>query len=171
MPSNNNETLEALIEHEWPKLRRFFRTKVADADALDLVQNTMLAYISGRPTPGTERAYLWGIARKQVLKHYEKHRHGGDPFNSSEHGVPDVGPSLSSKIDRREHIVAALIKLPADYQMAVELRYGEGLELQEVADALEVSLATVKRYLDHAMTTLREEFRDAGTVAESYRKL
>ncbi|MBK8219368.1 MAG: sigma-70 family RNA polymerase sigma factor [Myxococcales bacterium] len=75
MTTTREQELERLIRDEWPKLRRFFHTKVPEADVLDLVQATMLAFVEGRTraTSGP-RAYLWGIARLQVLKHYEKHR-------------------------------------------------------------------------------------------------
>ena len=171
MAIDRDAILQRLIKAEWPKLRRFFRTKVAEGDVLDLVQNTMLAYVDGSPERGKERQYLWGIARKQVLKHYEKHRRETEAFDSSVHRATDVGPSLSSKLDRRNRVVAALLTLPADQQMAVELRHGEDLKLEEVAEALGVSLATVKRYLAAAEDTLRAQLGDLAAVIEGYAKL
>lgn len=44
----------------------------------------------------------------------------------------------------------ALAKLPEHGQLCITLRYVEGLELAEVAQALDVSLATVKRHLHRA---------------------
>ncbi|MCY0989484.1 hypothetical protein OV203_20255 [Nannocystis sp. ILAH1] len=44
---------------------------------------------------------------------------------------------------------------PLEQQLAFELRHGEDLQLEEVARAMEVSLATVKRYLKSALETLR----------------
>lgn len=173
MKTTRDATLERLIKHEWPKLRRFFRTKVAEGDVLDLVQNTMLAYVEGGgpSEPGKERQYLWGIARKQVLKHYEKHRRETQPFDSTVHTAMDLGPSLSSKLDLRNRMVAALLTLPADQQMAIELRHGEDLKLEEVAAALDVSLATAKRYLAAAEDKMRAALGDLGAVAEGYAKL
>ena len=136
MTTTTNRVLEDLIRNEWPKLRRFFRTKVADADVLDLVQQTMLAFVEGRSraTSG-ERAYLWGIARFQVLKHYEKHR-ASTPFDSTLHTAMELGPSLSSRLDGRTRLLRALHTLPVDHQMAFELRHGEELPLEEVAAAI-----------------------------------
>jgi RNA polymerase sigma factor (sigma-70 family) len=171
MTTNRDATLQGLIQHEWPKLRRFFRTKVADGDVLDLVQNTMLAYVEGHPEPGCERQYLWGIARKQVLKHYAKFRGENEPFDSTVHRATDVGPTLSSRLDRRNQVVNALLTLPADQQMAIELRYCEGLQLEEVAASLDVSLATVKRYLSAAEERLRVQIGGVHAIADGYRKL
>lgn len=157
--THRHTILEQLIESEWPKLRRFFRTKVPDADVMDLVQNTMLAFVSGElRSPEKARAYLWGIARFQVLKHYQKNRRGSEPFDSTVHTAMDLGPSLSSRLDRRDKLIRACQEMPVDHQMAFELRYGEGLSLEEVAVALRVSLATAKRYIAAAQVRLRHEF-------------
>ena len=172
MNQNRDAILEQLIREEWPKLRRFLRTKVPEADVLDLVQATMLAFVEGRAraTAG-ERAYLWGIVRLQVLKHYEKHRRETQPFDSSIHTAMDLGPSLSSKLDSRNRLIAALHTLPVDQQMAIELRHGEGLKLEEVAEALDVSLATAKRYLGAAEEKMRAELGSTEAVADGYAKL
>ena len=173
MSSPRDVILEQLIREEWPRLRRFFRTKVPDGDVLDLVQSTMLAYVQGAPrSDATARAYLWGIARFQVLKYYEKHRRKSDVFDSAIHTAHDLGPSLSSKLDNRNRLMAALHSLPVDQQMAVELRHGEELQLQEVADAIGVSLATVKRYLSAAEEKLRTVLgSDSDSVRDAYTKL
>lgn len=171
MTTSRDALLEQLIRDEWPRLRRFFRTKVPDADVLDLVQATMLAFVEGRTrATASERAYLWGIARLQVLKHYDKHR-SSTPFDSTVHTAMDLGPSLSSRLDGRTQLLRALHKLPADHQMAIELRYGEDLKLEEVAAALDVSLATAKRYLNAAEEKLRSELGDVDAIAEGYSKL
>ena len=165
--------LEKLIKHEWPKLRRFFRTMVPERDVLDLVQGTMLAYIeSGGPRePGKEHAYLWGIARRQVLKFYEKHRRPTLGFDSTLHTVTDLDPSLSNRLDKHSRLVDALQLLPTDQQIAIKLRHGEDLKLEEVADALDVSLATVKRYLSAAEERLRATLGSIEGIPEEYRNL
>lgn len=155
MITNNDAILNDLINSEWPKLRRFFRTKVPDADVLDLAQSTLLAFVEGRErATSSQRAYLWGIARFQVLKHYDRHR-STVAFDSALHTVMELGPSLSSRLDGHNRLLQALHTLPVDHQMAFELRHGEELSLEEVAEALGVSLATTKRYLAAALEKLR----------------
>lgn len=172
MTNPRDALLDTLITQEWPRLRRFFRTKVPEADVLDLAQNTLLAYAEAGPRdPSSARAYLWGIARKQVLKHYDKHRRPNTPFDSTMHTAMDLGPSLSSRLDNRNRLVAALQRLPADQQMAIELRYGEELKLEEVAEALDVSLATAKRYLSAAQEALRADLGGIDTLTEAYAKM
>ncbi len=171
MNSERDRVLEALIREQLPGLSRFFRTKVPDADLLDVVQQTMLGFVEARErAQGDERAYLWGIARKQVLKLYERRR-PSLPFDSSLHTAMDLGPTLSSRLDRRTQLLRALHELPLDHQMAFELRHGEELALEDVARALDVSLATTKRYLAAAQTKLRELLGDEMRALDDYRSL
>jgi RNA polymerase sigma factor (sigma-70 family) len=173
MSQNPNLRMERLIADEWPKLRRFFRTKVVASDVLDLAQASILALVeSGGPCdPEKLKPFLWGIARNQLLKHYDKHRRETQPFDSEVHSALEVGASLSSKLDRRNRVVAALLKLPVNQQIAVELRHGEELPLEDVATSLGVSLATVKRYLAVAEETLRADLGDLARVGSAYRNL
>lgn len=164
---------EGLIREEWPKLERFFRTKVPPADILELAQSTCLTYVQRLDEVETNpRAYLWAIARFQVLKHWDRFRaRDAAAFDSSQHSLAAVGPSLSSAIARRSSVVAALQSLPADQQMAIELRHGEGLTLEETAHALGVSLATAKRYLAAAEDSLRTLLGpQAEATIEEYRR-
>jgi RNA polymerase sigma-19 factor, ECF subfamily len=170
MTPDRKRLLDDLIAKEWPKLRRFFRTKVPDADVLDLTQQTLLSFVEKSTGVADDRAYLWGIARRMVLKHYEKHR-ATDTFDSTIHTAMDMGRSLSSRLDDRHRLLRGLHTLPVDHQMAFELRYGEELSLDEVATALGVSLATAKRYIAAAEEKLRVVLTDAGSMRELYAEL
>jgi len=165
--TEDERMLEDLIREEWPKLRRFFYTKVPESEILDLVQQTMLAFVEGKDRiKGSPRAYLRGIAHFQVLKLYEKRR-ASSPFDSAIHTALDVGPTFSSRLDTRSKVVKALHLLPLAHQTAFELRYFEELSLEEVASALDVSLATAKRYIAAAETKVREAL---GSEIEAIRK-
>lgn len=171
MSAERKELIDRLITNEWPRLRRFFRTKVPDADVKDLAQSTFLAFAEKKDAVGDERAYLWGIARRMVLKHYEKHR-PSEAFDSTVHTAMEVSRSLSSRLDDRHRLLRALHTLPVDQQMAFELRHGEELSLEEVATALGVSLATAKRYIAAAEEKLRARLgADAGNARGLYEEI
>ena len=176
--SASNHPLAILARKQWPRLKRFFKSKVAEPDCYDLTQETLLAFVRAAPQRvQNPEAYLWGIARKRLLSYYERKR-PTEKFESSRMSAAELGGSLSSQLDRRRRLVAALAHLPIDQQVAFELRFGEELALQEVADVMEISLATVKRYLQAATSKLREilrqpEFADARAdermVVDAYR--
>ncbi len=165
--------LDHLIRHEWPRLERFFKSKLPPSDVTDVAQSTCLAFVEQfDATREGAKAYLWGIARKQVLRHWEKfHGRRAEPFDSTQHSLLDIGPSLSSVIDRRNRVQEALQAIPADHQIAIELRHVEGLKLEEVAVALDVSLATAKRYIDAAERKLREMLGDGQDVVAAMKSL
>jgi RNA polymerase sigma-70 factor (ECF subfamily) len=174
----NNHPHHELARKQWPKLKRFFKSKVVEPDCYDLTQESLLAFIRTDPTKiHHPDAYLRGIARKRSLGYYERKR-PTEKFESTRISAAEIGGSLSSQLDRRRRLVGALAQLPMDQQVAFELRFGEGLQLQEVAEAMELSLATIKRYLSKATQTLREilgrpQFADAHAdeqmVVEAYR--
>ncbi len=167
--------LAPLIRSEWPKLKRFFESKTPSPDCYDLVQQTLMAWIERLDERGIDdpRSYLWGIARFQVLRYFERARPTAN-LDSSIHAVGGRSTTLGTRVDRRHLILDALRALPLEQQIAVELRFGEELSLQETADALGVSLATIKRYLSTATEQLRGSLsgvaRDLlGEVAAAYR--
>lgn len=64
-------------------------------------------------------------------------------------------PELAGEVDDEalealEHAYRALDRMPADERIAFTLRFIDGMELGEVADACAVSLATIKRRLARA---------------------
>jgi DNA-directed RNA polymerase specialized sigma24 family protein len=107
---------DELIRTEWPKLQRFLRTKVPPPQVQEIAQATFLGYVERFDAiRASHRAYLWQIARFQVIKYYDRFRGGtGTQFDSSIHNVGDLGPTVSSAIDRRNRYVRALQSLPAD---------------------------------------------------------
>ena len=56
-----------------------------------------------------------------------------------------------------EEVRAALARLPSQQRETVVLRFIEGMDLAEIAVALEVPIGTVKSRLHHALETLRKQ--------------
>lgn len=152
LDSRQRAVAEALIRTEWPKLEAFFKTKVPPSEVEELGQITILAYVERLDVAERDpRAYLWQIARNQVARHWERYlSRRGAAFDSSQHGVLDVGPSLSSLVAQRDQVQRALLELPLDHMTAVELRYVMGLTVKEIMVVLGVSDSTVDRYLASA---------------------
>lgn len=172
LTSHQRSLVDQLIRTEWPKLERYLRTKVPPAHVHEIAQSVFLGYVERYDAIRSEhKAYLWQIARNQVIKYFERYRtRTGVPFDSEKVPVSELGPTLSSLLDRRNRYVRALQSLPLDLQTAIEWRYGEDLSLQEAADAMGVSLATVKRYLSAAEQQLRDSLgADVSAVARAYR--
>ncbi len=164
--------VDALIRSEWPNLERFLRSKVQPGDIHDVAQSVVLAFVQRSNTPmENQRAYFWQVARNHVADHYRRRGLVTADFDSSVHSVIHLGPSMSSVINRKNRLTKALQSLPLDQQTAIELKYGEGLTDPEAAIALQVSMATYKRYVSAGLAALREHYgvTDMAQVGEAYR--
>lgn len=144
-----------LTQRHYASVRRFFDLKVSHL-AEDLTQQTFLAAVEGVERYRAEagfRAYLFGIARLQLLRVLRKqgrHEHamrfaGGD--------APGAATSLSVVAARREEhkvLLAALTQLPTDLQIVVELYYWEGMPTAEIGAVLETNPSTITSRLARA---------------------
>jgi RNA polymerase sigma-70 factor (ECF subfamily) len=158
MPEQRRPSPEvvAAVQDSYPVLRRFFAKKVGPAEVQDLAHATIVTFLE-KDTSGVEhpRRYLFAIARNKLLQHFDR-RKPGEPFDSQAISLQQLSTTLGTKLQRSTKLVEALRELPLDHQLALELRYGEGLELSEVAQALDKSLAQTKRYIKAGLDRMRE---------------
>lgn len=148
-----------LFQRHFDALFRFFRAKVPDGDD-DLIQRTFLALVERAPglSPTAEvRPYLFGIARNVLYRRFRDERRDGRVFDPLETSVADLGTSPSAIADRREQLRllhAALLAIPVEHQILLELYFWEELPAAEIAVALEVPEGTVRSRLRKAKELL-----------------
>lgn len=161
------QELHAVVQGLYPRIKRFFRSKLPEPECYDQANETIKDFLAAdRSRIRSPRTYLWGIARKKVLQALRRRR-PTEQFDSTQVSIADLGTSQSARLDRRNLLLNALRTLPLDHQVAFELRHAEEMSLQEVADTLEVSLATAKRYLQSAREQLAMVLRSrAPTLSE-----
>lgn len=146
----------SLVTRLFPRLRRFFSSKTRGADeAQDLAQAT-IAVLLERDTDELEETerYLWGIANNKLKQHYERLARG-QRLDMAIASVEHISTTLGTKLDRKTRISDAMRRLPMHHQTAIELRYGEGLKLEEVAEATGRSLASIKRDIKSGLDAMR----------------
>lgn len=161
-----NAALDPLIQENWPKLKRFFRAKIPEPDCYELVQDTLMAFVkkSREIAIDNPKAYLWGIARMKTLKYITSKRAAAAEFDSTIHSVMGPQTTLSARFDRRDKLMNALRALPTECQIAFELHHGEGLTIDEVAAAMELSPATVKRRIKDARESLQKQLANTSLL-------
>lgn len=158
---------DRLLRRHFHPVFRFFVTKVGD-EAEDLTQRTFLACMKSRdrvdPARGTFRAYLFGIAHKQLLMHLRSQRRSGRKHDEMERMMPldsVLSPSRAvSMADEQRLLLRALRQLSLDHQIVLELFYWEGLRLDEIAVVLDIAVGTVKSRLGRSKAALRERIGD-----------
>lgn len=140
-----------LFERHYDGVVRFFRNKVGDVVAGDLVQKTFLACFEGLAAYRGEaslRTYLYAIAYRLLCKHYEAQRRNRIDLASV--SVHDLGHSPSEVLAAREEqrlMLAALRRLPIGYQALLELHYWEQMTAADAAVVLEIPEGTAKTRL------------------------
>ncbi len=113
---------------------------------------------------GTVSAYLYGIARKLVLRRIERDREYGGL--DGENGVerPSVGPDPLDALlqnEATEAVRRAVLALPAAYRAAVVLCDLQELSYDEAAGAMRCPVGTVRSKLNRGRALLAERLRAA----------
>jgi RNA polymerase sigma factor (sigma-70 family) len=174
--NGEEEAGNALVQRHFPVVFRFFRSKLTDG-VEDLAQRTFLGCVESADSYRGEasfRAFVLGIARRQLFMHFRARYRRDAMFDPATQSVQDIAPpsgrSPSAVIAARDEqrlLVAALRRLPIDFQIAVELFYWEELPIDDIAVVLEVAVGTVKSRLARARDMLRRHVADMGTTANA----
>jgi RNA polymerase sigma-70 factor (ECF subfamily) len=165
------EAGNALVRRHFRSIFTFLRSK-APEHVDELVQLTFLACVEARDRIDENRsfrAYVFGIARRQLIYHYRRTRRQNERFDPMLESVRDLAgsPSQMAAIRQEQELVfEALRGLPLDLQITLELHYWEELTVNEVAEVLEVPPGTVKSRLHRAREQLRERLTQLGASNE-----
>ena len=132
------------------------------AEAEDIAQEAFLRVLDAAPRykpTATFRTYFYRILTHLCLDHQRKKRPIlAEPVPNA--ADDSLSPSQqASRAERDVLIRDALDALPADYRMAVVLRYFEGLDGTEMADAMGRSVKAVERLLSRARAALEPRLK------------
>jgi RNA polymerase sigma-70 factor (ECF subfamily) len=152
---------EALFERHYDGVARFFRNKVGDVAANDLIQRTFLACFEGFARYRGEasfRTYVFAIAYNLLCKHFTAQRRCPIEFGTV--SAYDLGDSPSEVMAVRSEqrlLLAALRRIPLEYQALLELHYWEQMTAAEAALALAIPEGTAKTRLRRGRQLLAAE--------------
>ncbi len=162
---------DTLVRRHFGSIYAFFRGKAPQA-VDELVQHTFLACVeaAARLEAATSfRAYLFGIARRQLIYHYRRaQRELGrfDPMVESVHDADGSPSRLLALRQAEQAMLEVLSTLPLDLQITLELHYWEGMSVAEIGHVLEVPPGTVKSRMHRARELLRAGL-EAGAAVTS----
>ena len=169
--------LAALVErYHSPLIGYLYRLVGGDRPlAEDLCQETFLRllrqqhYQPGRPF----KPWLYAIATNQARDHFKsaavrrRSQQGDDEAALFQLEDTTPGPeALALAAEQGEEVAAALARLSEEYRVALLLRFYQGLSLQEIAEALQVPLGTVKSRLSVGAHRLRALLAAAHATKE-----
>lgn len=146
-------------------------------DAQDVAQEVFVrAYKSLNQFEGRAKVYTWlysiaaNLSRNRLRDTNRKGRNRGTSFEAREEAGRVTADGNASPRDQvqaaelEEVLQACLDELPDHYRITFVLRTFEDLSYDEIADAMGVTLGTVKSRLNQARRMLRDRLRSAGVM-------
>lgn len=145
--------LRGLYAEHGPALLRYLRRLTGQAEsAEDLLQETFVQALKGLERLDaalSPKAWLFAIARHLGINARQRRR---DMLPLAEEMLrPQERPD-----PRREEVREAIAALPEKQREALQLRLAEGLSYEEIAQALDIPVGTVRSRLHAAVKSLRE---------------
>jgi RNA polymerase sigma-70 factor (ECF subfamily) len=149
--------------------------------AEDVTQEVFMALLKSDCTfdssRGTLLAYLFGVARNHLLRHWEKEGHyvsfpegeesaPSSRTNGNHHPNLIVLPVDLAKNEMIGRVRQAILSLPVNYREAAVLCDLQEMSYEETAKILGCAVGTVRSRLHRARTLLMQKLRDTGSPSE-----
>ncbi len=164
------ELARGLFARHGSALDRWARRRFDDDQlAEEVVQETVLAawrkYDQYTPERGTERAWIFGIARNTAATRHQRNlRHlraaPTDPIRDDGSDDADL-----ARLAERSLIAEALQALSDEHRSVVAAAYWEGLSTKEIASQLGIPDGTVKSRLHYALRILRVQLQEREVLS------
>ena len=152
---------EALVQRYQPRLLAFCRHMLgSQEDAEDVLQEVFTAAYNamlGDDRPINARPWLYRIARNRSLNHLRRQQPAGQ--DSMDVFERDGGISTADTVHKREEfrqIVADVHELPETQRTALLLREIDALSYDQIAEAMDTTVPSVKSLLVRARVSLAE---------------
>jgi RNA polymerase sigma-70 factor (ECF subfamily) len=140
-----------------PRLARFIGRMTRRADIADEVINDCfwIVWQKADGFRGDARLSTWimGIAYRCTLKSLRQH--GEEALAGDDSEAAQASHDPSDEHERRDWVAKGLRRLPAEQRLVLELAYGGGHSVDEIATILQCPEGTVKARMFHARTKLR----------------
>ena len=170
--SSELEDIDALVRTYRPRLLRFVTFSIGDADlAESITQDCFLKAYNGRASFRGDCAvntWLTSIAmnlirdqqRLQKFRFWRQARATAIDVNEAANFLPSKECSAESRVliqEQTKQVQAALANLSVNQRSIFVMRFGQDMELAEIAAAIQMPLNTVKTHLHRALKSVRAQ--------------
>lgn len=174
LAAGDRDALAPLVERHYARLYRIALAYLRQReDALDVVQEAFVrAYQGASRWDGSAAAGPWltRVTVNLAIDRWRRNRRRGEtfaPLADDDHASSLADPVASAERgvhgrEAGERVARALRVLPERQRAVVVLRHYQDLSLEEIAEALGMSLGTVKSSLHRALARMRERLAPEG---------
>lgn len=161
-PLRWEDVVSALVAQRGDALTRYayFVSGNAD-DAADLVQEALVKTF-GRVRNGFTVASAEAYVRRAILNTHLDSRRRRQRWRRIAHltATPEIIDTVEQSSDNTIDLQSQLARLSPRERACIVLRYYEDLKVDDIAEQLEISAGSVKRYLSDALTKLGDILSD-----------
>jgi RNA polymerase sigma-70 factor (ECF subfamily) len=163
----NEDTLIALYDDHSDSIYRYaYRHLQEEHRAEDCVADVFTRFLerltAGKPPTGNIRAYLYRIAHNWIVDFYRQDKPEED-LEARHLPVPGSNPEKQvSEKEKQAHLRKALLDLPEDQRLVIELHVMEKWPHEKVADVLGRSVEASRALQYRALKKLRQSFDSPG---------
>jgi RNA polymerase sigma-70 factor, ECF subfamily len=152
--------------HQAPIYRFALRMTGNTGAAEEIVQDVFMTLVREPKKYDAARgalgAFLYGVARNRIMKHQERLPREVPLLNPEDDGFAGYPKAVDSATpahwaelrERREHVRAAVLELPADFREAVALCLLEEMSYEEAAQSLQCPIGTIRSRLHRGRALL-----------------
>ncbi len=164
--SKGSEDAFRVLVCKWqnPLMNYFYRSVSDSHTAEDLAQQTFINLYRARASYSAKAkfsTYIFFIARRVLINEYRRRQRkpseATDPFEMEAPAPKDSETELG---ELEEAFYSALEEMPENQRTAILLLKQQELSYEEIAKAMEASVAAVKTWIHRARQTLRKVLKD-----------
>jgi RNA polymerase sigma-70 factor (ECF subfamily) len=163
MAGGDRAALAELYRPYHRRLARFLSRLTRRPDVIDEVINDCfwIVWQKAGSFRGDSRVSTWifGIAYRCALKALRQHG-DDDAGDTVVQDLPDPSADPQAEHELRDWLGKAMARLPNDQRVVLELAYGGGHSLEDIAAIMQCPVGTVKARMFHARVKLRNLLPD-----------
>jgi RNA polymerase sigma factor (sigma-70 family) len=172
---DNGNTTKLLYEMFYSHVYKiaYFITKDPHA-AQDVLQETFIKVFKNieKVEDGEKmRAWVSTIASRTAIDYIRKQKNGNEieveDVNNVEVNLNELSFTVEEEVERsfqRKSVREQIQKLPPNYRTIIYLKYIEGLKDQEIANVLDLNVATVKTRIHRAKSKLKKQLLEKSMM-------